>query len=63
MDIRAQIGSRERVLAAFTDADLPHHFAAAVEWMREAGPLDKKGAAHRTPVLISAGEKPRLLCA
>ncbi len=63
MEIRAQIGSRERVLALLADDDIHEHFAAAVEWMRERGPSTGKNQRSRAPVLICAGEKPQLLTA
>lgn len=51
-EVRAQIGCRESVLARLSDPDIGEHFAAAVEWMRKAGP--RKGRAGK-PVLIEAG--------
>jgi hypothetical protein len=63
MDIRAQIGDRERVLAALTDEDLPYHFAAAIEWMRNSGPLQHSARKGGAPIIITAGDKPRVLCA
>ena len=48
--------ARERVLAVLCDEQLSEHFTAAVEWMRAEGP-GSTGA----PVLIEAGEAPRVL--
>jgi len=53
-DIRARIGTRAQVLAKLADPDIGEHFAAAVEWMRKAGPRKGRAAA---PVRIEAGAK------
>ncbi|MCA9002949.1 MAG: hypothetical protein KDB61_13575, partial [Planctomycetes bacterium] len=63
LEIRQRIGSRERVLAALSDPDLPHHFSAALEWMKRNGPSGPGKSRNRGPILIAAGEKPRVLCA
>lgn len=57
-DVRARIGSRARVLACLQDPDIGAHFAAAVEYMRSAGPRQGRAGA---PLLIRAGEAPRPL--
>jgi hypothetical protein len=54
-DIRAML-SRERVLATICRDDMGAHFAAAVEWMRRAGPR-RPGP----PVYVEAGERPRVM--
>lgn len=54
-EIRALL-SRERVLDLLCSTDMAPHFEAAVEWMRKEGPGSKG-----PPVLIRAGEPPRLL--
>lgn len=48
--------SRDRVLPVVCDPAIGEHFRAAVAWMREQGP--NRGGA---PVLIEAGERPRVL--
>lgn len=48
--------SRDHVLSVVCDPAIGAHFRAAVEWMREQGPR-RDGA----PVLIEAGERPRVL--
>jgi len=54
-DVRSMLG-RERVLKLLCGSDVGEHFAAAVKWMLEQGP-ERPGP----PVLIAAGEAPRLL--
>ena len=55
LDLRQRL-SLKRVLRVLSDPAIGAHFAAAVEWMRSEGP-GSRGA----PVLIEAGEAPRLL--
>lgn len=54
-ELRARL-TRDRLVRAVADPDLGAHFAAAVEWMRRTGP-SRPGP----PVVIRAGEPPRLL--
>ncbi|MFT7670223.1 MAG: hypothetical protein ACI8X5_002931 [Planctomycetota bacterium] len=58
-DLRARLADREAVLAVLHDAEAPTHYAAAIDWMRSQGP--RNGRAPGPPVLIRAGEAPRLL--
>lgn len=58
-DLRQQLASRAQVLATLHDADSPAHFTAALDWMREQGP--RNGRKPGAPVLIQAGEAPRIL--
>jgi hypothetical protein len=57
-DIRARLGSRDEVLVKLADPDIGAHFAAAVEWMRKAGPRHGRAGA---PVRIEANAEPSRL--
>ncbi len=59
VELRQQLSDRESVLETLRDADAPAHFTAALDWMREQGP--RNGRKPGPPVLIRAGEAPRVL--
>ena len=54
-DLRASL-TRERALRKLCNTEMATHFDAAVAWMREQGPRNPG-----PPVLIQAGEAPRVL--
>jgi hypothetical protein len=58
-ELRAQLADRDRVLARLVDSELPRHFDAALDWMRERGP--RRGRRPSAPVYIAAGEAPRVI--
>ena len=58
-ELRNQLADRKAVLDALRDPEGPLHYAAALDWMREAGP--RNGQRAGAPVLIRAGEAPKRL--